>query len=232
MYSMLALAVLVGMHHALEADHLAAVSSLAAGRARLSEIVARGLTWGAGHTITLFLFAGLALLLGMTIPEGLATKLEAAVGIMLVGLGSRLLWRMWKDRVHFHAHRHGDGQAHFHAHSHAFDSRPHAQSVHEHAHGFSWPALLVGMTHGMAGSAALLLITVTQSPTAWEGVAYIFLFGIGSMVGMGLVSFAIGLPLVLTAGFLTLANRILQVGVGCVTIVIGLSTIYSTVFAA
>ncbi len=232
MLSLLGLAVLVGMHHALEADHVAAVSSLAAGKKRMSDMVAHGLTWGFGHTVTLFLFAGVALVLGHAVPETLATRLEAAVGIMLVCLGGHVLWRLWRDRVHFHSHRHEEGEAHFHAHSHTLETMPHERSPHHHAHRINWRTLFVGMTHGMAGSAALLLLTVTQIRGPWEGLAYVLLFGIGSMLGMAVVSAAIGVPLTLTARFLTWANRGLQAALGVTTIVIGASTIHATIFAA
>jgi len=231
MLALLGLAILVGMYHALEADHLAAVSSLATGKTRLPDIIAQGITWGIGHTATLFLFAGAALTLGQAIPEGLATQLETAVGIMLIGLGGHVLWRMWRDRVHFHAHRHETGEAHFHAHSHASDSVRHDRSRHAHLHRFNLRTLLVGMTHGMAGSAALLLLTVSESRTAGEGLAYVLLFGLGSMLGMVVVSAAIGLPLTLTARFMTWTNRGLQLAIGAITMFIGASVVHSTIFS-
>src|SRR3954466_9397976 len=118
MFGILGLGFLLCMQHALEADNIAAVSSIAARRSRIGDIVRHGLTWGLGHTLTLFAFAGAAILLGRTIPESLARPIEAAVGIMLVGLGAHVLWRLWRDRVHFHKHGHGDGTVHLHAHSH------------------------------------------------------------------------------------------------------------------
>lgn len=231
MLTMLGLALLVGMHHALEADHVAAVSSLVSGRTRVSDIVGHGLTWGAGHTLTLFLFAGAALAFGQAIPEIYATRLEAAVGLMLVGLGVHVLWRLWRDRIHFHAHHHDGGKAHFHAHSHAGERLRHASSPHRHAHRFKWRALAVGMMHGMAGSAALLLLTVAQIGSAWEGLAYVVVFGLGSMVGMAVVSAAIGVPLTLSAQFFTWANRGLQVAIAVTTIVIGAGTLHTAINA-
>src|SRR5258707_7735532 len=119
MFGILGLGFLLGMQHALEADHIAAVSSIAARRTQVGDIVKHGLTWGLGHTLTLFVFAGAAILLGHAIPERLARPLETAVGIMLVGLGAHVLWRLWRDRVHFYKHGHGDGPGYLHAHSHA-----------------------------------------------------------------------------------------------------------------
>jgi ABC-type nickel/cobalt efflux system permease component RcnA len=217
MWSLLGLAVLIGMRHALEADHVAAVSSLAAGTRRMPDMIAHGLTWGFGHTATLLLFAGGALILGQAISETLATQLEVLVGLMLVGLGSHVLWRLWRDRLACHDQRRREAGSH-----------PHADGVHR----FNWRTLFIGMTHGMAGSAALLLLTVTQIGSPWVGLAYVMLFGIGSMLGMAAVSAAIGLPLALTARSFTSVNRGLQMIVGATTAVIGISAIHAAIFTA
>ena len=230
MFGILGLGFLLGMQHALEADHIAAVSSIAARRSRVAEIVKHGLTWGVGHTMTLFVFAGAALLLGHAIPEYFARPIEAAVGIMLVGLGAHVLWRLRRDRVHFHRHGHGDGTVHFHAHSHAGEAVPHARAVHAHAHGFRWRTLLVGLMHGMAGSAALLVLAISQASSPAVGLGYVALFGIGSMIGMGVLSTVIAVPLALSARRLTWANRGLQGTVGVVTIAIGIHTIVAMAF--
>jgi ABC-type nickel/cobalt efflux system permease component RcnA len=231
MFGILGLGLLLGMQHALEADHIAAVSSIAARRTGIGDIVKHGLTWGLGHTLTLFAFAGAALLLGQAIPETFARPMETAVGIMLVGLGAHVLWRLWRDRVHFHKHGHDDGTVHIHAHSHANETVAHARAAHAHAHGFRWRTLLVGLMHGMAGSAALLVLTVSQASSPAAGLGYVALFGIGSMVGMGALSTLIAVPLAVSARFLTVANRGLQGAVGVVTMAIGVITIVETAFA-
>lgn len=231
MFGILGLGFLLGMQHALEADHIAAVSSIAARRSNVRDIIRHGLTWGLGHTITLFVFAGTAILLGHVIPEHIAGSLETAVGIMLVGLGAHVLWRLWRDRVHFHQHRHSDGTAHLHIHSHGTDSVPHQNSCHDHEHGFRWRSLLVGLMHGMAGSAALLVLVASQFANPLHALLYILLFGIGSMLGMGALSAVIAVPLAVSARWLTWANRGLQAVVGIVTIAIGAMTIYSTALA-
>src|SRR3978361_2578647 len=104
MFAILGLGLLLGMQHALEADHIAAVSSIAARRTHVSDIVKHGLTWGLGHTVTLFVFAGAAILLGHAIPEHLTRPLETAVGVMLIGLGAHVLWRLSGPPGHFHPH--------------------------------------------------------------------------------------------------------------------------------
>ena len=227
MFGILGLGFLLGMQHALEADHIAAVSSIAARRTGVRDIVKHGLTWGLGHTLTLFAFAGAAILLGHAIPEHLTRPLETAAGIMLVGLGLNVLWRLWRDRVHFHKHGHYDGKTHIHVHSHANEQLPHAHSAHAHKHGFRWRSLAVGLMHGMAGSAALLVLAVSQVANPVYGLIYVLLFGVGSMVGMGALSTVIAIPLVVSANTLTWANRGLQIAVGIVTIAIGTTTIYS-----
>ena len=231
MFGILSLGFLLGMQHALEPDHIAAVSSIAARRTHVGDIVKHGLTWGLGHTLTLFLFAGAAILLGHAIPETVAQPIETAVGVMLVGLGAHVWWRLWRDRVHFHTHSHGDGMTHFHAHSHAGDILPHVRAAHGHAHGFRWRTLLVGLMHGMAGSAALLVLTVSQAPNPVIGLGYVALFGVGSMIGMGVLSSVIAVPLAASARWLTWANRGLQMAVGAVTIAIGIHSIIENAFA-
>ncbi len=219
MFGILALGFLLGMQHALEADHVAAVSSIAARRSHVGDIVKHGLTWGLGHTLTLFVFAGAAILLGHAIPEWLAQPLETAVGLMLVGLGAHVLWRLWRDRVHFHKHGHGDGTVHIHAHSHAGETIPHARAPHSHVHGHA----------GWSRRHGVLAVSQAASPAA--GLAYVALFGIGSMVGMGALSTVIAVPLVLSARWLTRANNGLQGAVGVITIAIGIMTVIKTVLA-
>jgi High-affinity nickel-transport protein len=228
MFAILGLGFLLGMQHALEADHIAAVSSIAARRSQIGDIVKHGLTWGLGHTLTLFVFAGAAILLGHAIPESLSRPIETAVGIMLVGLGAHVLWRLWRDRVHFHAHGHGEGTVHIHTHSHAGDTAPHMRDAHAHDHGFRWRTLLVGLMHGMAGSAALLMLTVSQASSPAVGLSYVALFGIGSMIGMGALSTVIAVPLAVSARWLTWANRGLQGAVGLVTVALGVTTVVET----
>jgi ABC-type nickel/cobalt efflux system permease component RcnA len=146
MLGFLSLGFLMGMSHALEADHLAAMAAMSAdktgGRNRMA---LRGAFWGTGHTIMLLVLGGLVLIFGYALTEARAARLEFSVGVMLVLLGGNLLWRLARRRVHFHAHFHGDGRVHLHAHSHAGETGPHDASPHQHEHpaGLPWPALLV-----------------------------------------------------------------------------------------
>src|SRR5258706_10057501 len=143
MFGILMLGFSLGMQHALEADHIAAVSSIAARRTPVGDIVKHGLTWGLGHTLTLFAVAGAAILLGRAIPEHFARPLETAVGIMLLGLGAHVLWRLWRDPVHFYKHRHDDGTVHIHPHSHAGGNLAPVPATHRPAPRFFSRPLLV-----------------------------------------------------------------------------------------
>jgi len=226
--SLLALGFLLGMRHALDADHLAAVATLATRSRSVGHTLLQGVAWGTGHTLTLMLFGGAVLVLGLVLPARAAQALELAVGVMLVVLGADVLYRLWRERVHFHAHRHADGVAHFHAHAHREESAPHDPARHEHRHprGFPGRALLVGMVHGMAGSAALILLSLEalRSP-AW-GFAYIAIFGLGSILGMAALSAAIAVPLQLTSRHLTEAYDGLSAAVGLATLVLGCYIVY------
>lgn len=225
--TLLLLGFVIGMRHAVETDHVAAVASLATRSASVRDTIRQGAAWGLGHTLTLFLFGSLVLVLGMAMPEPMAHMLELAVGVMLVILGVDVLRRLARERIHFHLHHHEEGEAHFHAHSHAgetlHDPRQHA---HEHPAGFPFRALFVGLMHGMAGSAALILLTVQTIQSPLLGLVYIALFGVGSMLGMVLLSFAIAIPLRRSACGMTWLHNGLQAVVGVATIFIGGMLVY------
>jgi ABC-type nickel/cobalt efflux system permease component RcnA len=226
--SIFVLGFLLGMRHAADADHVAAVATLATRSRSVAQTVLQGVAWGTGHTLTLMVFGGAVLLAGAAVPAQAAQALELAVGVMLVALGADALYRLWRERIHFHAHRHVDGAAHFHAHSHRGESVLHDPARHDHVHprGFPARALLVGMVHGMAGSAALILLSLEalRSP-AW-GFAYIAIFGLGSILGMALLSVAIAVPLRLTSRHLARAHDGLSAGVGLATLVLGCYIVY------
>ena len=228
MISVLLLGFLIGMQHALEVDHVAAVASLATRALSIRAVVRQGAIWGLGHTLTLLIFGGIVIGLGSAIPERLAEGLELAVGVMLILLGLDVLRRLLQERVHFHVHRHGDGVVHMHAHSHAGESRAHDPNRHDHAHPKALPlrTLLVGMMHGLAGSAALLVLALAAVDSAATAFAYIAVFGLGSIVGMAALSALIAVPLGYSARLLTWSNRILQTAIGGVTVAVGGFIVY------
>ena len=224
MTSVLFLGLMIGMQHALEADHIAAVTSIAARETTLKRAVTHGAAWGLGHTLTLMAVAGGVVVLGTTIDAQIAAYLEAVVGVMLIGLGGHLLYRLWRDRIHFHVHRHTGGAAHFHAHSHKGEAQAHKKSSHDHTHPRRLPVrtVLVGMMHGLAGSAALLILTASTIDSPALGLIFIALFGIGSIAGMAALSAVIAVPMSYSARFVTWANRSLQAGVAVATAGLGI----------
>jgi hypothetical protein len=230
MDSLLFVGLFIGMRHALEADHMAAVASLMHDRQSMRQALRQGGVWGLGHTITLFLFGSVVIFMDWVIPEHLASGLELAVGVMLVLLGSDVLLRLVRNRVHFHGHRHGDDHYHFHAHSHAGESRSgHDPARHRHRHlrGFPLRALFVGMMHGMAGSAAVILLALGAVTSPLQGMLYILSFGVGSIFGMALLSLIISIPLRASAGRLAWMHKGFQALAGTVTVGLGFLLLYT-----
>ncbi|MDR4494833.1 MAG: urease accessory protein [Nitrospirales bacterium] len=228
MLTLLGLGFALGIRHALEADHMAAVASLALRSRSVSHTIRQGLAWGVGHTMTLLIFSSVVLILGTVIPEQFAEGLECAVGVMLIGLGFDVLRRMWKQRIHFHIHQHPDEPPHFHAHAHHTKDNHATPMAHAHTHprGFPYRALLVGLMHGMAGSAALIVLTLQTAISPSEAIIYILLFGLGSTLGMGLFSLVMAIPLWYSPRSLTWLHQGIQMSVGIFTTLLGLFVIY------
>lgn len=221
---------LLGLQHALEADHIAAVASISADKKGVRNIVRHGAVWGLGHALMLGAFGGAVYALELSLNERMASGLEFAVGVMMVGLGGRLLYVLARDRIHFHTHRHAAGDVHFHAHSHAGDVKNHAASAHGHAHpAAGWRrSLAVGLMHGLAGSAALVALAASTAPSMPLGIAFMALFGVGSIAGMALFSAVIAVPLSYSAKTLTWAARGFQALAGIFAIGIGLHIMVET----
>ena len=231
MISILFLGFLLGIRHAVEADHIAAIATLTTRANSKWDGMRQGIAWGIGHTLTLFLFGAIILFVTNIAPEKIARGIEFTVGLMLIVLGVDVIRRMLQERVHFHAHKHGTGKKHFHAHSHKGETKQtHSQERHEHDHPKGLPirALLVGLMHGMAGSAALIILTLQALSSPWLGLVYITIFGIGSIVGMGLFSLIIAIPL-RAARQMTWVYNGLQITVGTGTIMLGIFTLIHTV---
>jgi cytochrome c biogenesis protein CcdA len=222
--ALLLLGLLFGMQHATEADHLAAVATLVAREKRLGPAIRQGIFWGLGHSLTLLLFGGAVMVLGIVLSDRWVHALEGAVGVMLVLLGVDLMRRLWRDRVHFHPHVHGDDPAH--ATPNKGEGTPHDPAQHRHAHRpIPLRALLVGMVHGLAGSAALALLTLQEIKSPWLGLVYVLLFGLGSIAGMGVLSAIVSVPMRMSADRLTRGHVALNVAVGLSSVGLGLHVV-------
>lgn len=218
----LALGFAVGLAHALDADHVAAVAAMMNRGDGRRGIIARGAAWGLGHTLALFAICSTVLLLGLTISSRTGAALELAVGVMIVLLGLRVLWRLWHERIHIHAHEH-DGHRHVHAHSHKDEVQAHATSPHDHRHSVRdlFPTLGVGLVHGAAGSAGLLVLTLASAESAWQAMAAFALFGLGSLIGMTFLTAAASYPLSLIHRGALWMRASLAVAVGSLAVIVG-----------
>ncbi len=229
MVSPLAFGFVLGLQHAFEPDHLAAMSSLIAGKTGVRRLTGHGIVWGLGHLLTLGVVGGFLLFGKMQLDNRVTGTLTLAVGAMLIALGLNVFYRLLRDRIHFHAHDHVDDSRHFHAHSHRAEVLPHARSPHDHDHARSLlRPLAVGVMHGLAGSGAMAVLAAASADTTVTGLFFLLLFGSGYVIGMGAMSVFLAVPLTLTARSLTLANRCLQAGAGAFSLVIGTTVIFET----
>ncbi len=220
---------LLGLKHATEADHLAAVSAIVSERRSLWSSALVGGLWGLGHTISLFLAGIFVLVLNFQISESTAGWLEFGVGGMLTLLGLNVLRKVIQGgTLHFHTHEHGDNA---HAHPHVHEHTNHEHTLTHKPAGQSPKALIIGMVHGLAGSAALMLIVIPTIASKTIGLLYIVIFGIGSIGGMMLMSFLVGLPFHFTASRHNRFNQVLQTAAGMFSLVIGLWIMYEKGFS-
>jgi ABC-type nickel/cobalt efflux system permease component RcnA len=227
-----------GLKHATEVDHVVAISTIVSQHKNVLRSALVGALWGAGHTASLLVIGVVVLSLRVTIPERVSGWLQFAVALMIIALGISALWRVTRknSKVHLHKHSH-DGLSHTHVHFHEAETnhKPSVPAAHSHAVSrVGWKPVLIGMMHGLAGSAALTLLILTQIGSFWIGFLYLVIFGIGSTVGMLLMSGLIGLPFALTSNRLTHLHEGLQAAAAVLSICFGIWYAYevsSGVFA-
>ena len=205
---------LLGMRHALEPDHVAAVSTLVTGERSGVKAAWLGACWGVGHTLTLIVAGAVLVLLRAEMPAVASDAFEFAVALMLVGLGVRAI---------YHAVRQGpSGPAHLHHHGRLVHVHP---GVPAHVHIGTWTLarrpLLVGAVHGLAGSGALTALVLTTLPSTAARLSYLALFGFGSTVGMAALSGLLGWPLARVGRHHALARGV-SMAVGCISTGLGL----------
>lgn len=204
---------LLGMRHALEPDHLAAVSTLVTGERSGAKAAWLGACWGLGHTLALVCAGAVLVLLRAEMPAAAADLFELGVAVMLVGLGLRA--------IYVAARLGADGPAYIHHHGHLVHVHPGAPA---HVHIGTWTLarrpLLVGAVHGLAGSGALTALVLATLPSTAARLVYMALFGLGSTVGMAALSGLLGWPLGRLARHERLA-RAVSLTVGCVSTALG-----------
>jgi len=229
-FAVLGVGLLFGLKHATEVDHVVAVSTIVTQHRNVLRSALVGALWGAGHTVSLLVIGVIVLSLRIAIPESVSSWLEFGVALMIIGLGTAALWRSLRRRDDMHVHEHShDGMSHVHVHFH--ESQTQHDSRRQHSHTISRigvKPVLIGMMHGLAGSGALTLLVLTQISSAWLGLLYLGVFGLGSVVGMILMSGLMGLPFALTARNLSSLHYRMQMAAAVVSIAFGLWYAYET----
>jgi High-affinity nickel-transport protein len=246
--AILAIGFFLGMRHATDPDHVIAVSTIVSRERSLSKAALIGVFWGLGHTITIVLVGAAIILFNVVIPPRVGLTMEFAVGLMLIFLGILNLsgiskWLSEKfspahphvTGEHAHLHEH-DARMHYHWHSHAPAKEHHADALPA-PRWFDNPVsrlglfhslrpLLIGIVHGLAGSAAVALLVLSTIREPRWGVFYLLIFGVGTIAGMMLITVALALPFSYAGTRFGWLNRGLVTGSGILSLCFGLYLSY------
>jgi len=260
--SIIALGFFLGMRHATDPDHVIAVSTIVSRHRSIRQAAVIGALWGVGHTLTILMVGSGIILFGWVIPTRIGLSMEFSVGLMLILLGVlnltgilRWITNMYTPAhnhghdlghdhaalAHSHAHAHGD-YVHTHPHSHDPESHPHAETQTP----LGWfdrhfgrlglynavRPLVVGLVHGLAGSAAVALLVLTTIRNPRWAVAYLLLFGVGTIAGMMLITGAMGAPLVYGSRRFAQLNHWMRVASGVISLAFGLFIVYQIGFVS
>lgn len=230
-FLIMGLGLAIGLEHAFEPDHVAAVSTQVS-KAKFRQKTAKqiiksgtlkssiiGAFWGAGHTTTLVLMGLLVYALAVKIQENVFSGLELVVGMMLIFLAMTTIMNKKIIRLkHRHPHQHQDGSLHFDEHSHD-------DADHRHGH----KPYLIGCIHGLAGSGSLVVLTAATLNNVATVIEFILIFGVGSIIGMAIISGLMGLPFALSAK-ISSVNRIFRYAAGAFSLIIGANIVYQILF--
>jgi len=253
--SIIAMGFFLGMRHATDPDHVIAVSTIVSHQGRIGRAAWTGVFWGIGHTLTIFFVGALIILFGVVIPARVGLSMEFSVGLMLVVLGLMNISSFLRalpvahteeghnhpEVIHSHAHSHGD-YVHTHSHSHSPDTHPHNPeqtplSLLDRVFGKigfyqQIRPLIIGIVHGLAGSAAVALLVLTTIRNPRWAVAYLLVFGAGTVAGMMLITMSIASALHFVGhGSKTFARR-LGLASGVLSLLFGLVVAYQIGFGA
>jgi hypothetical protein len=246
--SILLLGFFLGMRHATDPDHVIAVTTIVARQRRVGAAALIGVLWGIGHTLTMVAVGGAIIVFGVVIPPRLGLTMELSVALMLILLGVANVTGIMRwitgtftsvhgheETFHVHPHRHGDYvHSHAHgetalAHGHVEDDTPLAR-LDRRLRGLGLyqaiRPLVVGVVHGLAGSAAVALLVLAAIPDPLWGIAYLLVFGVGTVAGMMLITAASALPFTYTVSRFAAVNRHLVLASGVASIGFGLFLVY------
>ena len=229
--AVLVLGFLLGLKHATDADHVVAVSAIVTEQRNVWRGLWVGASWGAGHSTPL-LILGLIILLFRDLVlgryESIAPFLEFGVGIMLVYLGVSVVWNIRRGKVHVHQHIHEESP-HVHVHAAHEAKAEHEADTERHNSFFVFgkpvfrlKSFVIGVMHGLAGSAAVMLVLLPAIDSFWVGVGYLLLFSVGTMLSMAVVTVILAVPFAATGGSAVL-NRTVSVVAGVASVAVGVA---------
>ena len=245
-FAVMVLGFFLGMRHATDPDHVIAVTTIVAREKTPSGATLIGAAWGLGHTLTILVVGGGISLFGWVIPPRIGLSMEFSVGLMLIvlglinlkgavrGIGASRQMRV-AEHQHTHAHSHGD-YVHTHVHTHTPEAHPHApdrtplswldrQFGALHLYQLVRP-LMVGVVHGLAGSAAVALLVLTAIRDPRWALWYLLVFGLGTIMGMMLMTSVIALPFTRTGHRFGQIDGGLRIASGAISLAFGLFVAY------
>lgn len=215
----------LGMRHATDPDHVVAVCTIVSKERRSARAALIGVLWGLGHTLTIFVVGAFIILFKVTIPARLGLSMELCVGLMLMLLGILNLTgtiRWLQERFGPEVTASGSSAA-----SNCRERPPNLSTSMRDLGAYNiLRPLLVGIVHGLAGSTAIALLVMSTIHDPWWAIAYLFLFGVGTIAGMMLITLAICLPFTLTARRFSGWNRSMGIASGLVSLCFGLFLFY------
>lgn len=250
--SILAVGFFLGMRHATDPDHVIAVTTIVSRQRKAGRAALIGAFWGVGHTLTIFFVGAAIILFGLVIPARLGLTMELSVGLMLIVLGLMNVSSFFRDApgklapsggepkiVHSHAHSHGE-YVHNHAHGHSPDAHPHSSEQTP----LAWAdrrlgklsvypqvrPLVVGIVHGLAGSAAVALLVLTTIRDSRWAIAYLLVFGVGTVAGMMLITMSMASVFRLVGSGRDGFSHRLSIASGLISLAFGLVLAYRVCF--
>ncbi len=210
----------LGLAHSLDPDHVVAVSTLLCNNKSLRKSISSATVWGVGHSAVLFVIGLLFLTLSVVIPQSMLNLFDCAAGFLLITLGAFVLRPLIAEKINDnqiindHTHSHPHSHPHSHSHDHAIENHQEHAYLHKSA--------ITGALQGLGGSAALMLVTVSTVNSVEVGAVFIFIFGVGVILGMVGIACLVGSVLAYTAANLEKGHKVIKVLTGSASIVFGI----------